>query len=66
MAKRHFCQVKKIGGVLIENMVKGSRIKGSIIGIGINVNQVAFDGLPQASSLALVTGEKLCNKVAIG
>ena len=48
---------KKIGGVLIENMVKGSRITGSIIGIGINVNQVAFDGLPQASSLALVTGE---------
>ncbi|MBH45285.1 MAG: biotin--[acetyl-CoA-carboxylase] ligase [Flavobacteriaceae bacterium] len=48
---------KKIGGVLIENMVKGSLITGSIIGIGINVNQVAFEGLPQASSLALVTGE---------
>jgi BirA family biotin operon repressor/biotin-[acetyl-CoA-carboxylase] ligase len=46
----------KIGGVLIENMVKGDRIGSSIIGIGINVNQDHFEGLSNASSLILKTG----------
>ncbi len=49
----------KIGGVLIENMVKGAHIVNSIIGIGINVNQKHFEGLPFASSLLLKTGEKI-------
>ena len=49
----------KIGGVLIENMVKGNRIGNSVIGIGINVNQTHFEGLPHASSLLLKTGEKI-------
>ncbi|MDG1941538.1 MAG: biotin--[acetyl-CoA-carboxylase] ligase [Flavobacteriaceae bacterium] len=49
----------KIGGVLIENTIKGNRIIGSIIGIGININQARFDGLPQASSLFLKTGVEL-------
>jgi BirA family biotin operon repressor/biotin-[acetyl-CoA-carboxylase] ligase len=35
---------KKIGGVLIENIIAGSRIKACIVGIGINVNQQTFDG----------------------
>jgi len=34
---------KKIGGVLIENILSGSRIKACIVGIGINVNQEVFD-----------------------
>lgn len=33
---------RKIGGVLIENILKGSVWKSAAIGIGINVNQVAF------------------------
>jgi len=34
---------RKIGGVLIENILSGSRIKACIVGIGINVNQEEFD-----------------------
>ena len=49
----------KIGGVLIENMIKGNRINASIIGIGININQEHFEGLPHASSLFQKTGFKL-------
>lgn len=45
----------KIGGILIENIVKAEGIVASIIGIGLNVNQVDFDGLPQASSLKVVS-----------
>ena len=33
---------KKLGGMLIENILQGSQIKNSIIGIGINVNQDNF------------------------
>ena len=45
---------KKIGGILIENRIKSETEFQSIIGIGINVNQTAFDQLPQATSLALI------------
>ncbi len=45
---------KKIGGILIENSITSARIV-SIVGIGINVNQHDFIGLPQASSLHNVT-----------
>ncbi|MGK6350728.1 biotin--[acetyl-CoA-carboxylase] ligase [Parapedobacter sp. DT-150] len=33
---------KKIGGILIENILKGHVWKAAIVGIGINVNQLAF------------------------
>lgn len=33
---------KKLGGMLIENILQGSQIKNSIVGIGINVNQDNF------------------------
>jgi BirA family biotin operon repressor/biotin-[acetyl-CoA-carboxylase] ligase len=33
----------KLGGILIENILSGSNYKASIIGIGINVNQLIFD-----------------------
>jgi BirA family biotin operon repressor/biotin-[acetyl-CoA-carboxylase] ligase len=43
---------KKLGGVLVENMVKGSVIKHAIIGIGLNINQGSFPShLPHAISL---------------
>ena len=47
---------KKVGGILIENTLKGSLIASSIIGIGLNVNQINFPAvLNKASSLQLVT-----------
>lgn len=47
---------KKIAGVLIENSIKTDSSITSIVGIGLNVNQDAFENLPQASSLFLQTG----------
>ena len=46
---------KKIGGILIENVIKGQQLKESIIGIGLNVNQIKFNShLVQASSIAKI------------
>ena len=47
---------KKIGGILIENVIKKTKMNASIIGFGINVNQTKFHHLPQASSLRLISG----------
>jgi BirA family transcriptional regulator, biotin operon repressor / biotin---[acetyl-CoA-carboxylase] ligase len=48
---------KKICGILIQNNISGIRLEASIIGIGINVNQLNFQALPHASSLKLETGK---------
>lgn len=45
---------KKIAGILIENSIKTDGKIVSIIGIGVNVNQVDFLELPNASSLAVI------------
>ena len=45
---------KKIGGILIENSIKGSGAIISIVGLGLNVNQLQFENLPRASSLAVI------------
>lgn len=45
---------KKIGGILIENSIKGAGTITSIAGLGLNVNQTEFQNLPRASSLALI------------
>ncbi|MFA6945325.1 MAG: biotin--[acetyl-CoA-carboxylase] ligase [Pedobacter sp.] len=43
---------KKIGGILIENIVHGNIIKHAIIGIGLNINQENFPaGLKNVTSL---------------
>ncbi|SDF38276.1 biotin--[acetyl-CoA-carboxylase] ligase [Cellulophaga baltica] len=59
----------KICGVLIENILSGAKIQASIIGIGLNVNQLSFDNLPNVSSLKLITGiqydlDELLKKIA--
>lgn len=45
---------KKIGGILIENSIKSDGTIFSVVGLGLNVNQIDFQNLPKASSLALV------------
>ena len=47
---------QKIGGILIENIVSEGILSASVIGIGLNVNQTNFEGLPAAGSMKLVTG----------
>ncbi|UOK41286.1 MULTISPECIES: biotin--[acetyl-CoA-carboxylase] ligase [Flavobacterium] len=42
---------KKIAGILIENSLKSGGEIVSVVGIGLNVNQKNFDGLPKAGSL---------------
>jgi BirA family biotin operon repressor/biotin-[acetyl-CoA-carboxylase] ligase len=48
---------KKIAGILIENIFKGNNEITSIVGVGLNVNQIQFDNLPQASSLAILNNK---------
>jgi BirA family biotin operon repressor/biotin-[acetyl-CoA-carboxylase] ligase len=49
---------RKAGGILIENVIKGNEWKYAIIGIGININQVAFDEeLINPVSLKQITGK---------
>lgn len=47
----------KICGILIENIVQGALIQSSILGVGLNVNQISFPNLNNASSIKLVLGK---------
>ncbi len=49
----------KICGILIENILSGQHIQASIVGIGLNVNQLTFNSLPNVSSLKLLLGRSL-------
>lgn len=48
----------KICGLLLENTLQGPQISSSVIGVGLNVNQTDFPGLPRATSLKGLTGRK--------
>ena len=50
---------KKICGILIENFVKGDTLSGSIVGVGLNVNQIDFGELISASSIFNQTDKEL-------
>jgi BirA family biotin operon repressor/biotin-[acetyl-CoA-carboxylase] ligase len=64
---------RKIGGILIENILQGDKWKFAIAGIGININQTEFpEFLPNPVSLKQITGKtfspvdlanELCNKI---
>lgn len=54
---------KKIAGILIENSIQGASLKHSIIGVGLNVNQKAFQSdAPNPVSLGQIVGKKLARK----
>ena len=49
---------RKIGGILIENVISEAKVAASVIGIGLNVNQQQFEGLPGAGSMSSVCGRE--------
>ncbi len=52
-----FAGNKKIAGILIQNAVQGVKLRHSVVGIGLNVNQETFDpSLPCATSMYLEKG----------
>ena len=60
---------RKAGGILIENLVRGNKWQGAVVGIGININQVVFaELLKNPVSLKQITGKtfqpiKLANEL---
>jgi BirA family biotin operon repressor/biotin-[acetyl-CoA-carboxylase] ligase len=51
---------KKISGVLIELIIKNKIIRHTIIGLGLNVNQIFFQNLPNATSMKLILNKSTC------
>ena len=49
---------RKLCGILVENQIEKDRLASSIIGIGLNVNETEFEGLPRATSMRLDCGQK--------
>lgn len=54
---------RKLGGILIENTLKGSQIESSIVGIGININQSLFRDLRATSLLDITENEFEINDI---
>lgn len=52
-----YAENKKIAGILIENIIRGSTWTHAIIGIGLNVNQTYFPDMHWATSMQLETGK---------
>lgn len=55
---------KKLGGILIENIIKNNIIESSVIGIGLNINQVIFENNLNAISLKIINN-KSHNRIKI-
>lgn len=47
---------QKLGGILIENTIQNSKLQYSVIGIGMNINQIDFETI-NATSLGKVTSQ---------
>jgi BirA family biotin operon repressor/biotin-[acetyl-CoA-carboxylase] ligase len=50
---------KKIAGILVENSLNSDKVNHSIIGVGININQVFFKSLPYATSIKKVSNKNI-------
>ena len=50
---------KKISGILVENSLSLNQVNYSIIGVGININQVLFKKLPNATSLKKISNSDI-------
>jgi BirA family biotin operon repressor/biotin-[acetyl-CoA-carboxylase] ligase len=57
-----FYNNQKIGGILIENTIKGNFIQNSIVGIGLNINQTQFKN-ENATSLAKIINENTSKNI---
>lgn len=53
---------KKLVGILIENIIVGNNIKASVIGIGVNVNQIKFN-YKKATSILLESNKIIDLKI---
>lgn len=57
---------KKICGILIENDLQSAHVERSIVGAGVNINQVSFFGKPiNPVSVKLITGKELDLKTVL-
>ncbi len=51
-------QEHKLAGVLIENILRGQTLEGSVVGMGLNVNQTVFPPEIRAVSMKMATGRE--------
>jgi BirA family biotin operon repressor/biotin-[acetyl-CoA-carboxylase] ligase len=51
-----YAGTRKLGGILIENTLTGYQMNQSVVGIGLNINQITFE-VPTATSLRQQTGQ---------
>ena len=50
---------KKLAGMLIQNTIEGKMMGTTIIGVGLNVNQIEFSSdIPNPISMKMITGEE--------
>lgn len=49
---------RKIAGILIENSLKDNKVNSSVVGIGLNVNQLKFKSDNSPTSLVNILGEE--------
>ena len=50
---------KKIAGILVENSLSSNKLNHSIIGVGLNINQVFFKSLPNATSIKKISNKNI-------
>lgn len=56
----------KVAGILVENALMGNKIMATVIGIGVNINQINFgENLNSAVSLRMIDGKIRCVETEI-